>query len=116
VTTQYLGAGFQTTGYPYQQPDRLNIRSIPGSMPGRTRSNVVANFGQRVNKCKQYSPQGQTVHGNLTGSPKFNDHWSLNVNYNNFGFQTASGTNPYGIKNVSNDLGINPTYTWMNTR
>ena len=40
----------------------------------------------------------------------------MNINYNNFGFQSVGGINPFGIKNVSNDVGINPTYAWSNTK
>ena len=117
VMAKYIGAGFQTTGYPYLQPDRvdytLNTRfNAWKARSGSYKMNVVASLGRRVNNVKNTALRASQFIGNLNWFTQFNEHWSLNVNYNNFGFQSASGTNPYGIKNVSNDLGINPSFTW----
>jgi hypothetical protein len=78
--------------------------------------NVVASAGRRVNNLKNTALKANQFIGNLNWFTQFNEHWSLNVNYNNFGFQSASGINPYGIKNVSNDFGANPTFTWTGTK
>jgi hypothetical protein len=69
----------------------------------------VNNVSNTALKAKQFI-------GNLNWYTQFDDHWSLNVNYNNFGFQSNSGINPFGIKNVSNDMGINPTFNWSNSK
>ncbi|TSA42490.1 MAG: hypothetical protein D4R55_02590 [Chitinophagaceae bacterium] len=121
VTGKYLGAGFQTTGYPYLQSDRLdytiNTRFNAWKNKDKTyKMNVVASLGQRVNNVSNTALKAKQFIGNLNWYTQFNDNFSLNVNYNNFGFQTASGINPFGIKNVSNDMGINPTYTWSNSK
>lgn len=116
ATVKYLGAGFQTTGYPYLQPDRLDYMLNTRFNAWKNKMNVVASLGQRVNNVKNTALKAKQFIGNLNWFTQFNDHWSLNLNYNNFGFQSASGINPYGIKNVSNDLGVNPSYTWMNTK
>jgi hypothetical protein len=121
IMAKYIGAGFQTTGYPYQQPDRLdytlNTRfNAWKNKSGGYKMNVVASAGRRVNNLKNTALKANQFIGNLNWFTQFNEHWSLNVNYNNFGFQSASGTNPYGIKNVSNDLGVNPTFTWTNSK
>lgn len=116
VTTKYLGAGFQTTGYPYQQPDRLDYTINTRFNAWKNKINVVASLGQRVNNVSNTALKAKQFIGNLNWFTQFNDHWSLNMNYNNFGFESASGINPYGIKNVSNDLGINPTYSWSNSK
>ncbi|MEP7255659.1 MAG: hypothetical protein ABI666_07765 [Ferruginibacter sp.] len=121
IMAKYLGAGFQTVGYPYQQSDRLdytiNTRfNAWKNKSGSYKMNVVASAGRRVNNVKNTALKANQFIGNLNWFTQFNEHWSVNVNYNNFGFQSASGTNPYGIKNVSNDLGFNPTYTWSNSK
>ncbi len=121
IMAKYIGAGFQTTGYPYQQPDRLdytlNTRfNIWKNKSGGYKMNVVASAGRRVNNLKNTALKANQFIGNLNWFTQFNENWSLNVNYNNFGFQSASGTNPYGIKNVSNDLGVNPAFTWTNSK
>ena len=118
-TTKYIGAGFQTTGYPYMQPDHwdntINTRfNAWKDKSDNYRMNVVASIGQRVNNVSNTALKANQFIGTLNWFTQFNDHWNVNVNYNNFGFKSASGINPYGIRNVSNDLGVNPTYTWSN--
>jgi hypothetical protein len=112
LTMKYIGAGFQTTGYPYLQPDRVDYTLNTRFNAWKKKMNVVASVGRRVNNVKNTAMRANQFIGNMNWFTQFNEHWSLNVNYNNFGFQSASGTNPYGIKNVSNDLGFNPTFTW----
>ncbi len=112
IGAKYIGAGFQTTGYPYLQPDRIDYTLNTRFNAWKKKMNVVASVGRRVNNVKNTALRASQFIGNLNWFTQFNEHWSLNVNYNNFGFQSASGTNPYGIKNVSNDLGVNPTFTW----
>jgi hypothetical protein len=121
VKVKYLGAGFQTVGYPFLQPDRLdytlNTRfNAMKNKSGSYRTNVVASIGQRVNNVSSTTLRAKQFIGNLNWFTQFNERFSLNVNYNNFGFQAPSGLNPFGIKNVSNDFGISPTYTWTNTK
>ena len=112
VMVKYLGAGFQTIGYPYLQSDRLDYTLNTRINAWKNKMNIVASAGRRVNNVNNTALKGSQFIGNLNWFTQFNDKFSLNVNYNNFGFQTASGTNPFGIKNVSNDLGINPTFTF----
>ena len=116
ISTKYFGAGFQTVGYPYLQPDRLDYTINTKINTWKNKMNIVASLGQRVNNISNTTLKANQFIGNLNWFTQFNNKWSLNVNYNNFGFQTASGLNPYGIKNVSNDLGFNPAYTWSNSK
>jgi hypothetical protein len=109
---KYLGAGFQTIGYPYLQNDRLDYMLNTRINAWKNKMNIVASVGQRVNNVSNTALKAKQFIGNLNWFTQFNDQWSLNVNYNNFGFQAASGINPFGIKNVSNDLGVNPTFSW----
>ncbi len=112
VMVKYLGAGFQTIGYPFLQSDRLDYTVNNRINAWKNKMNIVATLGQRINNVSNTALKAKQFIGNLNWFTQFNDKFSLNVNYNNFGFQTASGINPFGIKNVSNDLGINPTVTW----
>ncbi len=112
LMVKYLGAGFQTVGYPYLQSDRLDYTVNTRINTWKNKMNIVASLGQRVNNVNNTALKAKQFIGNLNWFTQFNDKFSLNVNYNNFGFQTASGINPYGIKNVSNDMGVNPTFSW----
>lgn len=118
---KYIGAGFQTPGYPYLLPDRfdytLNTRfNAWKDSTGGYKMNVVASFGQRINNVSNTTLRAKQFIGSLNWFTQFNEHWNLNISFNNFGFQAPGGINPYGIKNVSNDLGINPSYTWSNEK
>ncbi len=118
---KYIGAGFQTPGYPFMMPDRfdytLNTRfNAWKNKTGGYKMNVVASAGQRVNNVSNNTLKAKQFIGNLNWFTQFDDHFSLNISFNNFGFQTPSGLNPYGIKNVSNDFGLNPSYTWGNDK
>ena len=112
VMIKYLGAGFQTIGYPFLQSDRLDYTLNTRINAWKNKMNIVASLGQRVNNVKNTALKAKQFIGNLNWFTQFSESFSLNVNYNNFGFQAASGMNPFGIKNVSNDLGINPTFTF----
>jgi len=116
IMAKYLGAGYQTTGYPYQQPDRFDYTLNTRLNLWKNKMNIVASGGQRVNNVSNTALKARQFIGNLNWFTQFSDAFSLNVNYNNFGFQSASGINPYGIKNVSNDFGVNPTFTFSNTK
>lgn len=116
LQTKYIGAGFQTTGYPYLQPDIWDntINSRFNAFKGKT--NVVVSIGQRVNNLSNTANTTKQFIGNLNWFTQFSDHFNININYNNFGFTSSSGLNPFGIRNVSNDLGITTSYNWSNTK
>lgn len=120
LKSKYLGAGYFTMGYPFQQADRfdatINTRfKIWKNTINGFKTNVVASIGQRVNNMSNAVTKANMLIANLNVFTQFNDKWSLNVNYNNFGFQSV-GILPYAIKNVSNDFGLNPTYTWNTSK
>jgi hypothetical protein len=111
-TTKYVGPGFQTTGYPYLQQDKWDNTVNTRFIAWKNKMNVSASAGQRVNNLSNTSQRATQFIGNLDWGVQFTEKFHLNLNYNNFGFSTASGTNPYGIKNVSNDISIAGNYNW----
>ncbi|MBC5837541.1 hypothetical protein [Flavobacterium muglaense] len=118
--TNYLGAGYYTMGYPYQQSDKLDLTvntrfNIWKNSDKTFKTNVVASIGQRMNNYSNSILKQNMLIANLNCFTQFNNNWSLNVNYNNFGFQ-STGVNPYSIRNISNDFGVNPTYSWSTTK
>jgi hypothetical protein len=115
--TKYLGAGFQTTGYPFMQPDRFDLTlNTRFNFMKNNKSNVIASVGRRVNNVSNTSIRSQQFIGNINWFTQFSDAFSLNMNYNNFGFQSVGTTlSPYNIKNVANDFSVNPSYSWTNT-
>ncbi len=121
IRLKYIGAGFQTPGYPFMMPDKfdytLNTRfNAWKNKSGSYRMNVVASVGQRVNNVSNTTLRAKQFLGNLNWFTQFDDHFSLNISYNNFGFQAPGGINPFGIRNISNDLSVNPSVTWSNEK
>jgi hypothetical protein len=78
--------------------------------------NIVASIGERINNLSNTTNRSNQFIGNINWFTQFSQHFNLNLNYNNFGFTTASGINPFGVKNVSNDLGFTASYNWSNTK
>ncbi len=113
LSSKYLGPGFITPGYPFMQPDRLDYTLNTKFTAWHNKMNIIASAGQRINNLSTSSKAAQFL-GNLNWYTQFNDKVNLNITYNNFGFTAPSGT-AFNVKNVSNDIGINPTFTWSNT-
>ena len=72
--------------------------------------NVVASLGQRFGNLSRTSGTDITkqIIANVNVLTQFTERFSLNMNFNNFGFNTP-GT--FGYKSVSNELSVNPSYS-----
>jgi hypothetical protein len=116
LATKYIGAGFQLPGYPFMQPDRFDYTLNTRFNAFKNTTNVVASIGQRINNLSNTTTKATQLIANLNWFTQFNDKLSLNVSFNNFGFNTNGNTTTGipSVKNVSNDIGVNPTYTWTN--
>ena len=116
--SKYIGAGFQTTGYPYLQPDRFEYTVNTRFNAFKKTTNVTASIGQRVNNISSTTTKAKQFIGNLNWFTQFNDKFSLNLSFNNFGFNTNGFTASFipSIRNVSTDIGVSPTYTWVTTK
>lgn len=111
-STRYIGKRFRTTGYPYMQPDHWDNTIDTRFNAWERKINVVASMGIRTNNISDTALKSDQFLGNINWFTQFTNNFSLNLSYNNFGFNSVSGTNPYGVKNVSNDIGVSPTYSW----
>jgi hypothetical protein len=112
MSTKWLGAGYYSMGYPFTQNDRLDYTLNTRFNAWQKKINVVGSIGRRFGNWSNTANRTKQIIANTNIFTQFNEHFSLNANYNNFGFQAPGLT---GIKNVGNDLGINPTYTWSTT-
>lgn len=115
ASMKWLGQGYNTMGYPFVQNDRLEYTVNTKFNAWKNKVNFVGSIGQRFgNWSKTISPnRTRQIIANANLFAQFNDHFSVNANYNNFGFSTSSGG---GVRNVGNDLGVNPTYTWHTSK
>lgn len=107
----YYGAGYYTAGYNFLANDRLEYLMNTKFNAFKKKTNVVAAIGQRFGNWNYTSGPNRTrqIIANANVFSQFNEHFTLNISFNNFGFNAPSLT---GYKSVSNELSANPTYTW----
>jgi len=111
-SSKYIGAGFQTAGYPFMQPDRFDYTINTRISAWKNKMNITASFGERVNNISNNTAKTKQLIANTNWFVQFNDHFSLNANYNNMGFE-AFGF--FALRNVTNDISISPTINWKST-
>jgi hypothetical protein len=111
----YYGAGYYTAGFPFMTNDRIEYLGNTRFNAWKKKINVVASAGERLGNISHTSGPNTTnqLIANINAFTQFTDKFSLNLNFNNFGFN-APGL--LGYKSVSNELSINPTYTWTNAK
>jgi len=107
----YYGAGYFSAGYPFMSNDRMEYLANTHFNAWKKKINVVASIGQRFGNLSLTSGPNITKQliANANVFTQFNDNFSLNASFNNFGFNSADIS---GYKSVSNELSINPSYTW----
>lgn len=111
----YYGAGYYTAGYPFMNNDRMEYLANTRFNTWKKKMNVVASVGQRFGNLSHISGPELTkqIIANINVFTQFTERFSMNMNFNNFGFNTPGLT---GYKSVSNELSLNPAYTWNNTK
>jgi hypothetical protein len=111
----YYGAGYYTAGYQFMANDKMEFLANTRFNAWKNKINVVASFGERLGNLSRISGPSQTTQiiANVNVLTQFTDRFSLNTNFNNFGFDAPSFA---GYKSVNNELSFNPTYTWSNSK
>lgn len=111
----YYGAGYYTAGYPFMQNDRSEYLVNTRFNALKKKMNVVASLGQRFGNLSKIAGPSLTkqIIANVNILTQFSDHFTLTTSFNNFGFNASSIS---GYKSVSNELTINPSYTWTSPK
>ena len=107
----YYGAGYYTAAYPFHTNDRLEYNVNTKFNAWHKKMNVVAAIGQRFGNWNYTTGPNRTsqIIANANVFTQFNDRFSLNASFNNFGFNAPAGP---GYRSVSNELSVTPTYNW----
>jgi hypothetical protein len=115
VKFNYIGAGYFTSGFQFMTNDRIEYLLNSRFVAWKKKMNIVASIGNRLGNVSHTSGPSTTAQiiANINVFTQFTDKWSLNMNFNNFGFNSPGLS---GYKSVSNELSINPTYSWGNTK
>ena len=111
---RFFSKGYYTAGYPYLQNDRLEF-TVSTRLSSKDNKYIFnGDIGRRFTNWSGARNKQLIVNTNFFA--QFTEQFSLNASYNNFGFQAPAVGSFLGMKNVANDLSINPTYTWSNTK
>jgi hypothetical protein len=110
----YYGAGYYTAGFPFMNNDRMEYLANTRFNTWKKKINVVASIGKRFGNLSRISGPDLTkqIIANVNVFTQFTDQFSLNTSFNNFGFNSPGFT---GYKSVSNELSVNPAYSWNTT-
>lgn len=115
VKFNYYGVGYYTSGYPFMNNDRMEYLANTRFNTWKKKMNIVASIGQRFgNLSRTNGPDlSKQIIANVNVFTQFTDRFNMNMSFNNFGFN-ALGLS--GYKSVSNELSVNPAYTWNNSK
>lgn len=114
VNGRFFSKGYYTAGYPYLQNDRLEYTVSTRISSKDNKYLFNGDIGRRISNWS--GARNKQIIANANVFAQFTDQFSLNANYNNFGFQAPAVGSFLGMKNVANDLSINPTYSWSNSK
>ncbi|WP_411274223.1 hypothetical protein [Daejeonella sp.] len=111
----YYGAGYYTAGYPFMNNDRMEYLANTRFNVWKKKMNVVASVGQRFGNLSRIAGPSLTkqIIANVNVFTQFNERFSLNTSFNNFGFNSPGLS---GYRSVSDEISINPAYTWNNSK
>lgn len=116
VGVKYMGAGFKSMSYPFMQVDYRDLTLNTRFNLFHDKTAVNSSIGKRTNNVSDVTILSNQLIINITTSTLFNEHFTMDVNYNNTGFQAGSSYTIYGVKNVSNDFTVAPTYTFSTAK
>ncbi len=111
---RFFSKGYYTPGYMFLQNDRLEYTVSTRLSSKNSKYNFTGDIGRRFTNWSGTRNKQLIVNANAFA--QFTDHFSVNASYNNFGFEAPASGMFLGMKNVANDLSINPTYSWSNTK
>ena len=111
---RFFSKGYYTAGYPYLQNDRLEYTVSTRISSKNSKYLFNGDIGKRISNWSGTRNKQLIANANIFA--QFTDQFSVNASYNNFGFQAPAVGMFMGMKNVANDLSINPTYSWNNTK
>lgn len=115
LTGQYMGAGFQPFGYPFNQSDRIDLKVSPMLNLFDGDLSISGTIGQRVNNLSETKGEQLTqaiANGQL--SVRFSDVVSLSSTYSNFGIRNKrqDAFDSARVQNVSESFSIDPMVTF----
>ncbi len=108
---KYIGPGFMPVGYRNIEKDIIDYKLNTGFKLFKKKLDVKGMFGVRTNNIKNTTLQTtKRIISNMNLFAQFSKVFSVNVNYNNFGFRNNLDDNTLRVEMVNNSLSIAPSY------
>lgn len=112
---KYYGDGFVALGFPFMQTDRLEVTIDPKLNLFKNKLMLGGAIGRRLNNLSgiRGTTTAQTI-GNANMNIQFNDHFSLNADFSNFGIRNNQTNDTLKMEMVTNSWSVSPNYTFTN--
>ncbi|MFI5133531.1 MAG: hypothetical protein ACHQEB_04300 [Chitinophagales bacterium] len=112
VKAKYLDENFIPAAYPFALTDIFDYTLNTSFKAWKQKINFTGSIGQRFNNVSgNASSTSKQIIGNGNLNVQFNDNWSLNTSFSNYGFRNVTTNTQQKIDNISNDFSLSPTYT-----
>lgn len=108
---KYIGPGFTPVGYRNIEKDIIDYKINTGFKLFKKKLDIKGMFGVRTNNIKNTTLQStKRIISNMNLFAQVSKAFSVNVNYNNFGFRNNLDDNTLRVEMVNNSLSIAPSY------
>ncbi len=112
VKAKYLDENFIPAAYPFALTDIFDYTLNTTFKAWKQKINFTGSIGQRFNNVSgNANSTSKQIIGNANLNVQFNDNWSLNTSFSNYGFRNVYSNTQQKIDNISNDFSLSPTYT-----
>lgn len=110
----YLTEGFRTLGFPFLQPDQINVRIEPRLTLFNGKLNIAGAIGRRINNVSGLkAAKTMQLVGSLNVSTQITERFSLTASYANFGIRNTLRNDTLRIENLAQSINIMPMYVWQ---
>lgn len=117
IKTKYLDENFIPAAYPFALTDIFEYTFNTSFKAWKRKINFNGSIGQRFNNVSgNANTTSKQLIGNADVNIQFNDNWSVNSSFSNYGFRNINSTTSQKIENISNDFSISPTFTRQTER
>jgi hypothetical protein len=112
LSSRYLGAGFVPIGYAFAQADRLEFAVAPYLNLFEGDLRLRGSIGQRVNNLSNTAGETAThLIGSAGIDATFSEALSVSAQYSNYGVRNDQVGDTLKVRNVTQSLSIDPTFT-----
>lgn len=117
VKAKYLDENFIPAAYPFALTDIFEYTLNSSFKAWKQKINFTGSIGQRFNNISgNASTTSKQLIGNANLNVQFDDNWSLNTSFSNYGFRNINTNTQQKIENISSDFSISPTYAKQTDR